>query len=318
MADDSPPAPAASASGAGLILPDPAALVRSLERLASRPEPPWLHAEVARRMGGKLSLIRTRPARVLDWWAWSGAGTEVLRQAWPSSTVTAVEPTAALLARHAGKDRPAWWPARLASGLRARPPGAMRDTDVPAASADLLWANMVLHAVRDPAALLARWRDALAVDGLLMFSCLGPDTVRELQGLYRQLGWPPARHDLQDMHDIGDQMVQAGFADPVMDMERLTLTWRDPAALLAEIHAWGGNAHPLRHAGLRTPRWRERLLAALDERRRADGTLALTVELIYGHAVRPVPRARLQAQTTVSLDDMRAMTRAGRGQAQRS
>ena len=182
----------------------------------------------------------------------------------------------------------------------------------------MLWANMVLHGSPDPLALMARWRETLAIDGVLMFSCFGPDTARELAAVYGRAGWPPMRHDLQDMHDIGDQLVHAGFADPVMDMERLTLTWRDAAAMLREVHGWGGNAHPGRFAGLRTPRWRDGLLRELESLRRPDGTLALTVELIYGHAVRPVPRARMQAQTTVSLDDMRAMTRAGRSQAHRS
>lgn len=319
MADDRLPAPTASVSAAGLIPPDPAALRRGLARLAAQAEVPWLHAEAARRMGGKLELIRTRPARVLEWWAWSGAGGQVLRQAYPQSSMTAAEPTPGLLGRHSSREsRPSRWPVRWARALASRTIPAVLDADVPAASADLLWANMVLHAVDDPAALMARWRDALAIDGMLMFSCLGPDTARELQALYRRLGWPPPRHDLQDMHDIGDQLVHAGFADPVMDMERLTLTWRDAAAMLREVHGWGGNAHPGRFAGLRTPRWRDGLLRELESLRRPDGTLALTVELIYGHAVRPVPRARMQAQTTVSLDDMRAMTRAGRSQAHRS
>lgn len=319
MADDRLPAPTASVSAAGLVPPDPAAVRRGLQRMAAQPEAPWLHAEAARRMGSKLELIRAQPARIVDWWAWSGAGEQVLQQAYPQSNITAAEPTPGLLARHvSGKSRPAWWPARLGWGLTSRPAPAVLDADVPAASADLLWASMVLHAVDDPAALMARWRDALAIDGMLMFCCLGPDTARELQTLYHGLGWPPPRHDLQDMHDIGDQLVHAGFADPVMDMERLTLTWRDAAAMLREVHGWGGNAHPGRFAGLRTPRWRDGLLRELESLRRPDGTLALTVELIYGHAVRPVPRARMQAQTTVSLDDMRAMTRAGRSQAHRS
>ena len=58
-------------------------------------------------------------------------------------------------------------------------------------SAQLVWANMMLHAARDPAALVARWQRALAVDGFLMFSCLGPDTLRELRAAYAAMGWPP-------------------------------------------------------------------------------------------------------------------------------
>src|SRR5437667_54375 len=83
-----------------------------------------------------------------------------------------------------------------------------------------------------PQALLAGWHQALKVGGFLMFSCLGPDTARELREVYAQLGWPPAGHELTDMHDWGDMLVQTGFAEPVMDMERITLTYETPARLL--------------------------------------------------------------------------------------
>ena len=68
-----------------------------------------------------------------------------------------------------------------------------------------------------------------------MFSCLGPDTLRELRGSIRARGWPPAGHEFTDMHDWGDMLVDAGFAEPVMDMERIVLTWRTPEACLAEL-----------------------------------------------------------------------------------
>ena len=156
----------------------------------------------------------------------------------------------------------------------------------------LLWANMMLHAVADPAALMQRWRRALAVDGFLMFSTLGPDTLAGLRALYRESGWGVAHAAFTDMHDLGDMLVAAGFADPVMDQERLTLTWATPEALLGELRTLGGNADPARFAGLRTPRWRARLLAALRERAAADGRIALEFELIYGHAFNPPPRAQ--------------------------
>ena len=94
----------------------------------------------------------------------------------------------------------------------------------------MLWANMALHMAADPQALIAQWHRALATDGFLMFSCLGPDTLRELRALYAALGWPPAGHEFTDMHDWGDMLVHAGFAEPVMDMERIVLTWDTPEA----------------------------------------------------------------------------------------
>jgi malonyl-CoA O-methyltransferase len=63
-----------------------------------------------------------------------------------------------------------------------------------------------------------------------MFSCLGPDTLRELRALYAALGWPPPAHEFTDMHDWGDMLVASGFAEPVMDMERITLSFATPSA----------------------------------------------------------------------------------------
>src|SRR5205814_4613696 len=123
-------------------------------------------------------------------------------------------------------------------------------------------------------------------DGFLMFSCLGPDSLRELRGLYAQEGWPPPAHDFTDMHDWGDMLVGAGFAEPVMDMERITLTWESPQRLLAELRELGANLHPARFPALRGRRWRERLDEELARSLTgADGRLALTFEIIYGHAL---------------------------------
>jgi malonyl-CoA O-methyltransferase len=172
----------------------------------------------------------------------------------------------------------------------------------------MLWANMALHLAADPQALIGRWHRALATDGFLMFSCLGPDTLRELRALYAALGWPPACPDFTDMHDWGDMLVHAGFAEPVMDMERLTLTWATPGALLDELRELGPNLHPGRFAALRGRRWRRRLE---DELARAlsgpDGRLALTFELVYGHAVKPAPRLRVAAESALSLQDMKTL-----------
>ena len=176
----------------------------------------------------------------------------------------------------------------------------------------MLWANMLLHMAADPQALIARWHQALAVDGFLMFSCLGPDTLRELRALYRTLGWPAPSHEFTDMHDWGDMLVQAGFAEPVMDMERIVLTFETPQRLLQELRELGRNLQPARFAGLRGRAWRSQLHAAL-ARELADGgqggRLTLSFEVVYGHAFKPRPRMTMAAQTTVSLDDMRQVLR---------
>ena len=177
---------------------------------------------------------------------------------------------------------------------------------MPVGQAQMLWANLSLHASTDPVVTLAAWHRALAVDGFVMFSCFGPDTLRELRALYAEMGWPAPHPPYTDMHDLGDMLVHGGFADPVMDQETIVLTWSSPETLLAELRGLGGHLGAQRHTGLRTPRWRDRLLQALAQRADAQGRIALTFELVYGHAYKPAPRAARGELATVSLDALRA------------
>lgn len=176
---------------------------------------------------------------------------------------------------------------------------------------DMVWANMLLHQAADPQALLADWHRVLAVDGFLMFSCLGPDTLQELRTVYARMGWPMPSHEFTDMHDWGDMLVHAGFAEPVMDMERLTLTWATPEALLTELRELGPNLHPDRFPGLRGKTWLRRLEAELARALAGpDGRLALTFEVIYGHAFKPAPRLRVAPESAFSLADMKTLLHA--------
>jgi malonyl-CoA O-methyltransferase len=282
---------------------DERALAQVLARLRRAGQAPWLHGEVARRMAERLPVIRLQPAVVLDWWAHTGGSREVLAAAYPRARRLAVEATAPV------SEPPRWWSPRRWSSRDAE---VLAEPAVAAGSAQLVWANMMLHGVADPQAVMAQWHRALAVDGFLMFSTLGPGSFESLRALYRRLGWPAPFAPFVDMHDLGDMLVQAGFADPVMDQEVVTLTWPDPAALLAELRTFGGNVDPGRHAALRTPRWRERLHEALAALAGPDGRPALQVEMVFGHAFRPAPRPRMAAETSVPLADLRAMVRAGR------
>lgn len=287
---------------------DPTAVDAMLRRLGRADTPPWLHVEVARRMAERLAIVRAQPARVVDWWSFLGGGANRLVAAYPKAERTLVEPNAALRERSAKAAKPSWWQAFTA----ARAQVLAQDDPMPK-DVQLVWANMVLHWVVDPPALFERWLSMLSVEGFVMYSCLGPGTLRELRGLYDRLGWPAPTPAYVDMHDLGDMMVQAGFADPVMDQETLALRWDNAEALLADLRAWGGNASPHRHPGLRTPRWRRRLEQALESLRGDDGKLGLSVEVAYGHAFKAAPRLQQGEATSVSLDDMRAMVRAGRG-----
>lgn len=312
MSDTSP---ASTSPAAPACAPSASALRRQTARLATLPASPWLHQEVARRLAAKLAPIRLQPVNWIDWSAFLGAGADLVQAQYPQAQRWVVEPTGELaqrsqqdLSQNAPRDWRRLW-RREVPQVHAEPVSAASAPWLPD-GAQMLWANMTLHAAPDLPALMKQWYRHLAVDGFLMCSGLGPDTAHELRKVYAALGWPLPTIDFVDMHDLGDELVQAGFADPVMDMEKLTLTWATPDAMLAELRTWGGNVAQGRFAGLRTPRWRARLLAALrDTLMRPDGRLGLTVEVVYGHAIKPMPRIKVEAESRVSLDDMKRMIR---------
>ncbi|MEO8836093.1 MAG: biotin synthase [Caldimonas sp.] len=289
---------------------DDVAARAALRRLSRNDTLPWLHGEIARRLVERLAPMRAEPRRIVEWWPGPGGGGDLLRAAYPHAERVAVEPDAQWLARRSSGERRRWW--AFGAGAMAAFTEAAGDAEI--GRAQLVWANMALHFVVDPPALFARWHALLDIEGIAVFSCLGPGTLRELRELYAACGWPTPTPAFVDMHDLGDMLVEAGFADPVLDQETLTLRWRDAEALLAELRQLGGNTAPARFAGLRTPAWKRRLLDALRARADADGSIGLSVEVAYGHGFKPAPRVAPGAPVAVSLDEMRAMVRRPRPQ----
>ena len=298
MVDPRAPTPAAPAAI------DAQALAHVLARQARAAQPPWLHQEVARRMAQRLPVIKQPPHTWLDWWAHTGAGAPAVAAIWPQAQRSVAEPTAALAERSRAALAAPWW-----AWGRRRDQAVTRvwlDHQVPLAQADMLWANLCLHAGVDATATLAAWHRALSVGGFVMFSSYGPDTLRELRELYAQQGWPAPHPPYADMHNVGDALLHGGFADPVMDQEVLQLTWSSPQALLAELRGLGGHLAPGCTPGLRTVRWRERLLQALARRADAQGRITMSFELVYGHAYKATPRTARGDLATVSLEALRA------------
>jgi malonyl-CoA O-methyltransferase len=257
-------------------------------------------------MADRLEWIRMAPATWVDWAPVRGGldAHRLVAARYSRAPCWVLEDQAAhaeAARRELGRK---WWQLGTAAVHVGEPPGA---------GVQMLWANMALHMAADPQALIEHWHRLLAVDGFLMFSCLGPDTVRELRELYGRLGWPAPAHDFTDMHDWGDMLVHAGFAEPVMDMERITLTWESAGRLLTELRELGANLNRGRFPALRGRRWRAALETELDDALRGpDGRLALTFEIVYGHALKALPRMPVAGESALSADDMRAMLRAGR------
>jgi malonyl-CoA O-methyltransferase len=142
----------------------------------------------------------------------------------------------------------------------------------------------------------------LAVGGLLSFTTFGPDTLRELRSAFAAVDAATHVNRFVDMHDLGDMLVEAGFADPVIDMEMLTLTYADATALMRELKSLGAhNVTSSRPRGMMgRGRWL-RMLAALEAFRR-DGRLPVSFEVIYGHAWKPSPRVLSDGRAIVHFE----------------
>lgn len=261
-------------------------------------------------MAERLAWFRDPPASWLHWEPVQGGleAHQSLRRTLPEATclVHARDTVRAIEATREPAKR-SWNPTQW---RRASQPAEA----APEQQVAMVWANMVLHHTPVPLPLLQRWHSLVQVDGFLMFSCLGPDSLRELREVYGGLGWPAPAHSFTDMHDWGDMLIACGFDQPVMDMERIILSYSSAEAMLDELRGLGRNLNAARFPGLRTRAWRKRLCQAIEERgsRAEDGRLSLTFEVVYGHAYKPAPRIPVSTSQTVSLDEMRALLRSGR------
>jgi malonyl-CoA O-methyltransferase len=250
-----------------------------------------LEAEIGARMLERLDYVKLAPRRVLD--AGSGPPQRALGRRYAEAEVIALDFAPAML--RAGRRRLfERRPPRPIGGDFARLPFA-------AGAFQLVWANMALHWAPDPLAALREFHRVLAVDGLLMLSTLGPDTLaclREAAGAARV-------HAFADMHDVGDLLVAAGFAEPVMDMERVTVLYADGAALLADLRASGQTcalAPPpgAPRRGLRGRAFLASLRRALDAQRR-EGSLPVGYEVVYGHAWKAAPKRVADGRQVIKI-----------------
>ena len=245
------------------------------------------------------------PRAVLDAGAGTGHASRALQRRYPKALVVALDSSLGMLriaARQQSWLRPF---ARACADAQLLP---LQDGSV-----DLIISNLMLHWC-NPDAVFAEFRRVLRAQGLLSFSAFGPDTLRELREAWSECDSLVHVHQFIDMHDLGDALVRAGFAAPVLDVERFTLSYLDVRKVAADLKATGAhNAAQGRAPGLTGTRKFARMQAAY-ERFRQDGRLPATYEVVFAHAWTPLAQAASARDdgTSVSLEEIKRKLRAHR------
>ncbi len=288
-----------------------------VRHLFSRPEQiadsSFLRREIAGRMREKLELVKIQPKTVLDAGCADGNDFAQLQRQFPDAYLTGIDGSIAMLELAVQKQRRAqntmvrmlskWLPPSLKQVQQhALICGDFARMPLAAASIDLLWSNLALHWHPQPDLVLADWHKVLRTDGLLMFSCFGPDTLLELRQAFLNVDQMPHTLPFVDMHDYGDMLVNAGFSTPVMDMEKITLTYDKTEKLFADVRALGGNPLLSRRQGMLGKKDYAAVCANLEAMRKPDGRIPLTFEVIFGHAFKPAPKKLAAGESIIRMD----------------
>jgi malonyl-CoA O-methyltransferase len=249
-----------------------------------------LQNEVCRRMLARLDYIKLEPAAILDAGSGTGNAAAGLLAGYPRARVIALDLALAMARR--SRDRRRWWRRifdrrgpRLAAVC-----GDMEQLPFAAGAIDMVWSNLALQWAGDPRRAFAEMHRVLAPGGLLMFSSFGLDTLKELRAAFEGVDGHTHVHRFLDMHDLGDMLVAAGYADPVMDMEHVTLTYADAASLMRDLKAMGARNMTLGRRAVLGGRSLLAKVAQNYEAARREGRLPATFEIVYGHAWKPHAR----------------------------
>ena len=235
-----------------------------------------LHQRVAEELADRLQYVRLSPAVALDLGCATGFCTALLAERYPQIQLIGLDLSCAMLTQNA-----------MLKTRAVRVAGDAESLPLVEQSVDLVVSNLLLPWC-EPANLFGEVHRVLRPAGVFVFSSLGPDTLKELKRAWSIVDDTPHVHAFMDMHNLGDTLVAAGFAEPVMDIEVLTMTYDTLSGLLDDLRATGGsNALHARRRTL-TGRYRaERLQTAYESFRGADGRLPSTWEIVYGVAWRP-------------------------------
>jgi malonyl-CoA O-methyltransferase len=278
---------------------------KQMRRAFSRAAPNYdatavLQREVCGRMLERLEYIKLQPARILDAGSGTGWGTRQLMAKYPAAQMIALDIAIGML--HDAREHTGWWQKLFGSQKAAMLCADVEALPIAANSLDMVWSNLAVQWCNDLPATISDLHRVLKVEGLLMFSTFGPDTLKELRQAFHGVDGHNHLNRFADMHDIGDMLSHGGFAEPVMDMEYLTLTYDDVRSVLQDLKVIGANNVTAgRGQGLMGKHaWK--LLVENYEALRRDGKLPATYEVIYGHAWKPAPKKTADGRAIIKTD----------------
>jgi malonyl-CoA O-methyltransferase len=255
-----------------------------------------LQRETAQRLLDRLDYIHHQPAVVLDIGAGTGEASYALMRRYPSSRVIALDFALPMLqqTRQRGAEAPS--PACLCADAEQLP---LADGSV-----DMIFSNATLQWCNDLPGTFREFLRVLRPNGMLLFSTFGPDTLMELRASWAAVDGSSHVSPFWDMHNIGDAMLQAGLAEPVVDVDRMQLTYDDVPSLMRDLKTLGAhNVTRDRRRGL-TGKGRLRAMYQAYERFRRDGRLPASYEVVYGHAWAPLQR-QVDGVTLIPVDSLR-------------
>jgi malonyl-CoA O-methyltransferase len=280
-------------------LPEKRAVRRSFERAAATYDRnSVLQCEIGVRLMKHLDPMRLDPDRVVDLGCGTGLFFAPLRERFPKARVIGIDIARPML--EVAAKRTPWLRRKL--GLAAERLVCADAERLPLASGSVpfVFSNLALQWTR-PEAVFAEAARVLSSGGLFLFSTFGPDTLKELRTAFAGVDAHAHVNPFVDMHDLGDALVHAGFADPVMDMEHITLEYATVEAIARDLKAIGArNSLPGRPRGLSgRGRWRE--VIARYEGHRRDGVLPATYEVVYGHAWKAAPKRTADGRQVIDF-----------------
>ncbi len=246
-----------------------------------------LQREIADRLLARLDLIKLAPMRILDAGCGTGYCTRALSRRYPRAQVLGLDIATAMTAQA----HTVHGPRSVLGRWRRRDRYVCGDAEslpLASASVDMVFSNLAMQWC-DPQVVFAEFLRVLRPGGLLMFTSFGPDTLRELRSAWATVDDTPHVHGFIDMHDLGDALMRTPYAEPVMDMEHIILTYADVRSVMADLKAIGAhNVARGRSHGLLGRQRYARFVAASESGRRADGRIPATYEVVYGHAWAPL------------------------------